>query len=66
MFVAWFLACLSRHHFPRPVRRFVCSPIAKEDNLKQMNSIYDKNPTILEDFHSALYQNRLLANVCNA
>ncbi|CAK8998297.1 unnamed protein product [Durusdinium trenchii] len=29
-----------------------------EDNLKQMNAIYDSNPSILQDFHSALYQNR--------
>ena len=27
---------------------------AKEDNLKQMNAIYDSNPNILQDFHSAL------------
>jgi hypothetical protein len=26
----------------------------KEDNLKQMNAIYDSNPNILQDFHSAL------------
>ncbi|CAL1174213.1 unnamed protein product [Cladocopium goreaui] len=25
-----------------------------EDNLKQMNAIYDSNPNILQDFHSAL------------
>ena len=37
------------------------NPVTKEDNLKQMNAIYDSNPSILQDFHSALYQNRILA-----
>ena len=36
------------------VRLFDILRIAKEDNLKQMNAIYDSNPNILQDFHSAL------------